>query len=154
MMKTLSLKGFEDHIGKKIGTSRWFTIDQSRIDAFADVTEDHQFIHIDPEKAAETPFGHTVAHGFLTLSMLSAMSYDAIPRIEGLKMGVNYGFNKIRFVTPVAAGAKVRAHFTLQSSTLEKPGELTNIVDLSIEIEGSNRPAIVAEWVSRQYFEI
>ncbi|MGB1753520.1 MAG: MaoC family dehydratase, partial [Paracoccaceae bacterium] len=101
MMKTLSLKGFEDHIGKKIGTSRWFTIDQSRIDAFADVTEDHQFIHIDPEKAAETPFGQTVAHGFLTLSMLSAMSYDAIPRIEGLKMGVNYGFNKIRFVTPV-----------------------------------------------------
>ena len=153
-MKTLSLKGFEDHIGKKIGTSRWFTIDQSRIDAFADVTEDHQFIHIDPEKAAETPFGHTVAHGFLTLSMLSAMSYDAIPRIEGLKMGVNYGFNKIRFVTPVAAGAKVRAHFTLQSSTVENPGELTNIVDLSIEIEGSNRPAIVAEWVSRQYFEI
>jgi len=153
-MKTLSLKGFEDHIGKEIGTSRWFTIDQSRIDAFADVTEDHQFIHIDPEKAAETPFGHTVAHGFLTLSMLSAMSYDAIPRIEGLKMGVNYGFNKIRFVTPVAAGAKVRAHFTLHSSTVEKPGELTNIVDLSIEIEGSNRPAIVAEWVSRQYFEI
>ena len=153
-MKTLSLKGFEDHIGKKIGTSRWFTIDQRRIDAFADVTEDHQFIHIDPEKAAETPFGHTVAHGFLTLSMLSAMSYDAIPRIEGLKMGVNYGFNKIRFVTPVAAGAKVRAHFTLQSSTAEKPGELTNILDLSIEIEGSNRPAIVAEWVSRQYFEI
>ena len=86
--------------------------------------------------------------------MLSAMSYDAIPRIERLKMGVNYGFNKIRFVTPVAAGAKVRAHFTLQSSTVEKPGELTNIVDLSIEIEGSNRPAIVAEWVSRQYFEI
>ena len=153
-MKTLSLKGFEDNIGKKIGTSRWFTIDQSRIDAFADVTEDHQFIHIDPEKAAETPFGHTVAHGFLTLSMLSAMSYDAIPRIEGLKMGVNYGFNKIRFVTPVAAGAKVRAHFILRSSTVEKPGELTNIVDLSIEIEGSNRPAIVAEWVSRQYFEI
>ena len=153
-MKTLSLKGFEDHIGKKIGTSRWFTIDQSRIDAFADVTEDHQFIHIDPEKAAETPFGHTVAHGFLTLSMLSAMSYDAIPRIEGLKMGVNYGFNKIRFVTPVAAGAKVRAHFTLQRSTVEKPGELTNIVDLSIEIEGSDRPAIVAEWISRQYFEI
>ena len=153
-MKTLSMKGFEDRIGKEIGTSRWYTIDQSRIDAFADVTEDHQFIHIDPEKAAETPFGQTVAHGFLTLSMLSAMSYDAIPRIERLKMGVNYGFNKIRFVTPVAAGVKVRAHFTLQSSTVEKPGELTNIVDLSIEIEGSNRPAIVAEWVSRQYFEI
>ena len=151
-MKTLSIQGFRDNVGKFIGTSKWFVIDQSRIDAFADVTEDHQFIHVEPEKAAETPFGQTVAHGFLTLSMLSAMSYDAIPRVEGLKMGVNYGFNKIRFVTPVVAGSKVRAHFTLQSSKIEKPGELTNIVDLSIEIDGSDSPALVAEWVSRQYF--
>ena len=152
-METLSVQGFQDHVGKLIGTSKWFVIDQSRIDAFADVTEDHQFIHVDPAKAAQTPFGQTVAHGFLTLSMLSAMSYDAIPRVEGLKMGVNYGFNKIRFVTPLAAGSKVRANFTLQSSKLETPGELTNIVDLSIEIDGSDRPALVAEWISRQYFE-
>ena len=151
-MKTLSIQGFRDNVGKFIGTSKWFVIDQSRIDAFADVTEDHQFIHVEPEKAAETPFGQTVAHGFLTLSMLSAMSYDAIPRVEGLKMGINYGFNKIRFVTPVVAGSKVRAHFTLQSSKIEKPGELTNIVYLSIEIDGSDSPALVAEWVSRQYF--
>ena len=151
-MKTLSIQGFRDNVGKFIGTSKWFVIDQSRIEAFADVTEDHQFIHVEPEKAAETPFGQTVAHGFLTLSMLSAMSYDAIPRVEGLKMGVNYGFNKIRFVTPVVAGSKVRAHFTLQSSKIEKPGELTNIVDLSIEIDRSDSPALVAEWVSRQYF--
>ena len=151
-MKTLSIQGFCDNVGKFIGTSKWFVIDQSRIEAFADVTEDHQFIHVEPEKAAETPFGQTVAHGFLTLSMLSAMSYDAIPRVEGLKMGVNYGFNKIRFVTPVVAGSKVRAHFTLQSSKIEKPGELTNIVDLSIEIDRSDSPALVAEWVSRQYF--
>ena len=151
-MKTLSIQGFRDNVGKFIGTSKWFVIDQSRIEAFADVTEDHQFIHVEPEKAAETPFGQTVAHGFLTLSMLSAMSYDAIPRVEGLKMGINYGFNKIRFVTPVVAGSKVRAHFTLQSSKIEKPGELTNIVDLSIEIDGSDSPALGAEWVSRQYF--
>jgi len=152
-METLSFQGFQNYVGKLIGTSKWFVIDQSRIDAFADVTEDYQFIHMDPEKAVETPFGQTVAHGFLTLSMLSAMSYDAIPRVEGLKMGVNYGFNKIRFVTPVAAGSKVRAHFTLKSSKVKNPGELTNIVDLSIEIDGSDRPALVAEWVSRQYFE-
>ena len=86
-METLSVQGFRDNIGKLIGTSKWFIIHQGRIDAFADVTEDHQFIHVDPEKAAKTPFGQTVAHGFLTLSMLSAMSYDAIPRIKGLKMG-------------------------------------------------------------------
>jgi len=152
-METLSVQGFQDRVGKLIGTSKWFVIDQSRIDAFADVTEDHQFIHVDQKRALETPFGHTVAHGFLTLSMLSAMSYDAIPRIKGLKMGVNYGFNKIRFVTPVTAGSKVRAHFTLLSSKVKKPGELTNIVDLNIEIDKSNRPALVAEWVSRQYFE-
>ena len=152
-METLSLHGFQGLVGKLIGTSKWFVIDQRRIDAFAAVTEDYQFIHIDPEKAAATHFGQTVAHGFLTLSMLSAMSYDAIPRVEGLKMGVNYGFNKIRFVTPVAAGSKVRAHFTLQSSKVENPGELTNIVDLNIEIDGLDRPALVAEWVSRQYFE-
>ena len=153
-METLSVQGFQDHVGKLIGTSKWFVIDQSRIDSFADVTEDHQFIHVDAAKAAETVFERTVAHGFLTLSMLSAMSYSAIPRLQGLKMGVNYGFNKIRFVTPVAAGSKVRAHFNLQSSKLEKPGELTNIVDLSIEIDGSDRPALIAEWVSRQYFEV
>ena len=151
----IDLLSFEDlkrKIGLEVGVSKWFTIDQERINKFADVTEDHQFIHVDPKKAAETPFGKTVAHGFLTLSLLSAMSYDAIPRIEGLKMGVNYGFNKIRFVTPVAAGSKVRAHFTLKSSEIEMSGELTNILDVSIEIDGSDRPALVAEWVSRQYF--
>lgn len=145
---------FAAQVGKIIGTSRWFTLDQSRIDAFADVTDDHQFIHIDPEKAKETPFGQTVAHGFLTLSMLSAMIYDAVPRIDGLKMGVNYGFDKIRFVSPVCSGARVRAQFTLKSCDLSKADEMTNIFDVLVEIEHEDRPAIVAEWISRQYYSL
>jgi acyl dehydratase len=151
-MSLMSIENFARHVGQKIGISRWFVLDQSRIDRFADVTEDHQFIHVDPILAAETPFGTTIAHGFLTLSMLSAMSYDSIPRIEGVTMGVNYGFNRIRFVTPVTSGARVRAHFTLASSNADKPSEVTNVFDVSIEIEGNERPALVAEWISRQYF--
>ena len=152
-MSLMSLEDFTDHVGQKIGASRWFVLDQSRIDLFADVTEDHQFIHIDPDLASKTPFGMTIAHGFLTLSMLSAMSYDSIPGIEGVTMGVNYGFNKIRFVTPVTSGSRVRAHFTLASSDTKKASEITNFFDVSVEIEGNDRPALVAEWISRQYFK-
>ena len=152
-MSLMSLEDFTDRVGQKIGTSRWFVLDQSRIDLFADVTEDHQFIHIDPDLASKTPFGMTIAHGFLTLSMLSAMSYDSIPGIEGVTMGVNYGFNKIRFVTPVTSGSRVRAHFTLTSSDIKKASEITNFFDVSVEIEGNDRPALVAEWISRQYFK-
>ena len=94
--------------------SRWLTVDQARIDAFAKITEDEQFIHVDPERAAETAFGGTVAHGFLTLSLLSAMAYSALPRIEGAAHGVNYGFDRVRFVRPVPSGSRVRGHFTLQ----------------------------------------
>ena len=152
-MSLMSLEDFTDHVGQKIGTSRWFVLDQSRIDLFADVTEDHQFIHIDPDLASKTPFGMPIAHGFLTLSMLSAMSYDSIPGIEGVTMGVNYGFNKIRFVTPVTSGSRVRAHFILASSDTKKASEITNFFDVSVEIEGNDRPALVAEWISRQYFK-
>ena len=148
----MSLENFTGHVGQKIGTSRWFVLDQSRIDLFADVTEDHQFIHVDTDLASETPFGTTIAHGFLTLSMLSTMSYDSIPRIEGVKMAVNYGFNRIRFVTPVTSGSRVRAHFALASSNTEKPSEITNVFDVRVEIDGNDRPALVAEWISRQYF--
>ena len=151
-MSLMSLEDFKGHIGQKIGTSRWFFLNQSRIDLFADVTEDRQFIHVDADLASETPFGTTIAHGFLTLSMLSAMSYDSIPRIKGVTMGVNYGFNRIRFVTPVTSASRVRAHFTLASSDTEKPSEITNVFDVSVEIQGNDRPALVAEWISRQYF--
>ena len=152
-MKILSVKNFQNLIGKKLGTSKWYLIEQRSINQFADLTFDHQFIHTNSEKAVKTTFGATIAHRLLTLSMLSTMSYDAIPRIEGLKMGVNYGFNKIRFVTPVIVGSYIRAHFTLSSSRVEKPGELTNVIDVSVEIKNSERPALVAEWISRQFFE-
>lgn len=138
-------------IGQIIGTSKWFTLDQSRIDAFADITEDHQFIHVDPEAAKATPIGGTIAHGFLSLSMLSAMSYDAVPRIEGVTFGLNYGFNRLRFLSPVRAGSKVRGVFKLHSFDQSKPGEVTVIFDVTIEIEGQDKPALVAEWIGRHY---
>ena len=151
-MASIALADFIKLEGQKIGTSRWFEIDQSRIDTFADVTEDHQFIHVDEKAAENTPFGTTIAHGFLTLSMLSAMIYDGVPNIEGAKMGVNYGFNKIRFISPVKSGARVRAHFTLNALRHPKSTEVTNIWGVGIEIEGQERPALIAEWIGRQYF--
>ena len=151
-MSSIALDEFLKLEGQKVGTSRWFDIDQSRIDTFADVTEDHQFIHVDEKAAEKTPFGTTIAHGFLTLSMLSAMIYDGVPNIEGAAMGVNYGFNKIRFISPVKSGARVRAHFTLNTVRHPKPTEVTNIWGVSVEIEGQERPALIAEWIGRQYF--
>ena len=146
----MTLDDFRARVGAEPFTSRWFVIDQKRIDAFADVTEDWQFIHCDPEKAAETPFGGTIAHGFLTLSMLSAMVYDAIPALSGATMGVNYGFDKLRFLSPVKEGAQVRGVFRL-SDLREKPGEVTKYYDVSVEIEGSDRPALAARWIGRTY---
>ena len=133
--------------------SRWFEVDQGRIDAFADITEDHQYIHIDPERAAQTPFGGTVAHGFLTLSLLSAMGYDGQPQIEGAVMSVNYGMNRLRFVSPVRAGARVRAQFVLAAVDEGKPGEVSLSWTVTVEIEGQDRPAIVCEWLQRHYLE-
>ena len=129
--------------------SRWFTVDQARIDAFAEVIEDHQFIHVDPERAAETRFGGTIAHGFLTLSLLSAMAYDAIPLTGALS--VNYGFDRIRFLSPVPSGARVRGRFTVAEVEERVPGETTMHRDVSVEIEGAARPALVARWLNRRY---
>ena len=140
-------------IGQRVGTSRWFTITQAMIDAHADIAQDHQFIHVDPEKAAETPFGTTIAHGFLTLSMLSAMAYDAQPQLEGEAHSVNYGMNSLRFLAPVPAGARIRGHFTLNSVDERKPGEITLIWGTEVEIEGEQKPALVAEWINRHYVD-
>ncbi|OWU85780.1 hypothetical protein ATO6_02380 [Oceanicola sp. 22II-s10i] len=148
-MNREDLKGM---IGKEVGTSRWFLIDQSRIDQFADVTEDWQFIHVDPEKAKATPFGTTIAHGFLTLSMLSAMVYDGGPKVDGVVMGVNYGFDKVRFVSPVKEGAKVRAVFTILAVEDKGPNEIQTTMGVTVEIEGATKPALVAEWLGRRYF--
>lgn len=146
-----SVDSLHQMIGQPAGTSRWFPVTQAMIDAHADIVQDHQFIHTDPEKAAQTPFGGTIAHGFLTLGMLSAMAYDAQPQIEGSAMGVNYGLNHLRFIAPVPADARIRAHFTLNSIDERKPGEITLIWDVTVEIEGQPKPALVAEWLQRHY---
>lgn len=140
-------------IGEIIGTSKWFTLSQSDIDIFADVTKDHQFIHVDPVAAAASPLGGTVAHGFLSLSMLSAMSYDAVPRIQGVTFGLNYGSNRLRFLSPVYAGKRIRGEFSLKSFDQSKPGEVTMIIDVRVDIEDEVKPALVVEWISRHYLE-
>ncbi len=137
--------------GTEVGVSRWFEIDQSRIDSFAEVTEDWQFIHVDPAKAVETAFGGTVAHGFLTLSMLVAMAHDGLPDIKGRVMGVNYGFDKIRFVTPVRSGSRIRARFKLVEVTARGANEFMTRSEVVVEIEGANKPALVAEWLGVSY---
>ncbi|MDE2577570.1 MAG: MaoC family dehydratase [Hyphomicrobiales bacterium] len=141
-------------VGQEMGVSRWFLIDQKRIDAFAATTEDPYFIHTDPERAKrETPFGGTIAHGFLTLSMLSAMAYDALPEVEGRTMGMNYGFEKIRFISPVPVGSRIRARFTLAAAQAKSPRELVARYAVSVEIEGKEKPALAAEWLSIGFFD-
>ncbi|PZO06708.1 MAG: Nodulation protein N [Alphaproteobacteria bacterium] len=137
-------------IGQEMGVSRWFVVDQARIDAFAEVTEDRQFIHVDPEAARATPFGGTIAHGFLTLSLASAMTYDAVPPLEGVVMGVNYGFDKLRFLAPVPAGSRIRGRFRLLSAEDKGGGRWLLKHELTVEIEGSEKPALIAEWLGMQ----
>lgn len=137
-------------VGQEIGVSGWIEVDQARIDAFADITEDRQFIHVDPEAAKATPFGGTIAHGFLTLSLLSAMSYDAVPPLEGVAMGVNYGFDKLRFLAPVRAGSRVRGRFRLISAEDRGGGRWLLKQEVTVEIEGAEKPALIAEWLGMQ----
>src|SRR6201985_3411083 len=149
----VSLAAYQAMVGKEVGVSSWHVVDQGRINVYADVIEDHQFIHIDPERAKrETPFGSTVAHGFLTMSLLSIMSYEVMPVIEGTTMGVNYGFDKLRFVSPVRAGARTRGLFTLMKGKLRKPKELQSRTNVTVEIEGESKPALVADWIGFVYF--
>ena len=149
----VSLEAYQSMVGHEIGVSSWHVVDQERINGFADVIEDHQFIHIDPERAKrETPFGSTVAHGFLTMSLLSIMSYEVMPVIEGTTMGVNYGFDKLRFISPVRSGSRVRGRFTLMEAKLRNPNELQSRTSVTIEIEGEEKPALAAEWIGLIYF--
>jgi len=148
---TISVDDLKVQIGHEIGVSRWFEISQEHIDTFADVTEDRQFIHVDPDKASSTPFGGTIAHGFLTLSMLSVMAEDALPQVAGLTHSVNYGFNRIRFVAPVPSGASIRGRFVLTKID-QVEGGFTQTMDASIEVKDSSKPAVVAEWLTRHYF--
>jgi acyl dehydratase len=146
-MPLASLDEIRARIGQEVGVSEWIIVDQERINSFAEVTEDLQFIHIDPEAAARTPFGGTVAHGFLTLSLLSRMAADAMLMPPGVKMAANYGFEGIRFISPVRAGRRVRGRFTLLSVEERKPGEWRFANRVTVEIEGEERPALIAEWI-------
>ena len=147
-IQTITIQDLSARIGTETGVSRWFDIDQARIDSFAEITEDRQFIHIDPEAARQTPFGGTVAHGFLTLSMLSALGQSALPRPRGVAMGVNYGFDKLRFVAPVRAGKRIRGRFHLLAVTERGPLEYQMRNQVTVEIEGEEKPALVAEWLT------
>ena len=148
--KTISTAELQASVGQEVGVSDWMLIDQDRINAFADCTEDHQFIHIDPEAAAKTPFGGTIAHGFLTLSLMSQMSYQAAPVLEGVTMGVNYGFDKLRFLQPVRAGSRVRGRFKLLSAEDKGGGRWLIKNEVTVEIEGGEKPALIAEWLGMQ----
>jgi acyl dehydratase len=146
-------KLFEAAIGQTEGTGDWLEVTQDRINTFADVTEDHQFIHVDPEACKEaSPWGVPIAHGFLTLSLLTHLS-GSIPqppeRFDGILMGVNYGFDKVRFVTPVKVGSKIRATSVLKSVELKDPSNVQLVRTITVEIEGESKPALVADWVTR-----
>lgn len=149
-MKIVSIKDAAAEVGEWSATSEWRTIDQARIDAFAEVTEDHQFIHVDAEAAAKTPFGGTIAHGFLTLSLLSAMAVEHMIVLEGMSMGINYGLEKVRFVQPVRSGRRVRGHFALTGFKERRPGEYLFTYEVSVEIEGEEKPALAAQWLALQ----
>jgi acyl dehydratase len=146
VQREISLSEVEGLVGSELGLSDWMEVPQSRIDKFADATDDHQFIHVDPERAAETPFGGTIAHGFLTLSLLSAMNYNCVPRVREQTMGINYGFDKVRFMAPVPAGARVRGRFVLESARFRGAGMLMATYMVTIEIENAKKPALVANW--------
>jgi acyl dehydratase len=150
-MPVAKLDEIRAKVGTSLGASPWIEVSQRDIDLFADVTGDHQFIHVDPAAAAKTPFGGTVAHGFLTLSLLSQMAAHVMLVPEGTKMGVNYGFEKVRFVAPVRSGKRVRGHFTLMSLEEKQPGQFQFVHNVTAEIEGEDKPALVAEWIGRVF---
>ena len=143
----------ESEIGKTY-LSGWMTVDQPMIDRFADLTHDWNFIHVDAAKAAETPFGSTIAHGFLILSLLAPLRSDCLrPRIADLRMGVNYGFEKVRFVSPVRSGSRIRGSFTVAAVKEKASGQFLEEMDVSVMVEGEDRPAVVARWLSMFFFQ-
>ena len=145
-VKTADLASY---VGKEFGLSDWVEVSQDQIDRFADATGDHQFIHVDPARAvAETPFGGTIAHGFLTLSLLSKLAGEALPQIEGRVMGINYGFERVRFLSPVRSGSRVRGRFVLQSAGPRGEREILMRFAVTVEIENEDKPALAAEWLT------
>ena len=147
-MPLAKLTEIKNRIGDEIGVSDWITVGQLRIDEFADSTEDRQFIHVDPDSAVQTPFGGTVAHGFLTLSLLSRMGADVMLLPEGLKMAVNYGLDRVRFLAPVKSGKRVRGRFVVDSVEEKPGGQVLLRHTVTVEIEDEGKPALTAQWLT------
>ncbi len=146
---TISIEEAQKLVGQEVGLSDWRVVTQEMIDQFAAATDDHQFIHTDPERAArETPYGGTIAHGFLSLSLLSTMVFEAVPRLDGSAMGVNFGFERIRFLAPIRSGARIRARFVLANIKLRPSGIAEVNYDVTVEIENSIKPALTAHWLT------
>ena len=150
-MPVASLDEIRSRVGTELGVSSWLTVDQPRIDAFADATEDHQFIHVDPQAAASVGFGGTIAHGFLSLSLLSRMAAETMLLPDGLKMAINYGFDRVRFLAPVKSGKRVRGRFVLDSVEEKAPGQLLMRHNVTVEIEGEDKPALTAVWLGLMF---
>jgi len=150
-MPIASLEEIRGQIGRETGVSDWLAVDQARINAFADATEDRQFIHVDPAAAAQTPFGGTIAHGFLSLSLLSRMAAEAMLLPDGLKMAVNYGLDRVRFLAPVKSGKRVRGRFVLDSVEEKAPGQILLRHTVTVEIEGEDKPALTAVWLGLMF---
>ena len=138
-------------VGQEIGLSDWVDVTQDMINRFADLTDDHQFIHIDPVLAAKTPFGGTIAHGFLVLSLLAKLGKAAEFALQGVQMGVNYGFDKVRLMAPVKSGKRIRGRFVLKDLTERAPGQWLSTLTVTVEIEDESKPAIVADWLGMQF---
>ena len=146
-MPLAPLDEIRSKIGTEIGLSGWLDVTQDRINQFADATDDHQFIHVDPEAAAKVGFGGTIAHGFLSLSLMSRMAADVMLVPDGLKMAVNYGLDRVRFLAPVRSGKRVRGRFVLDSVDEKAPGQILMRHTVTVEIEGEDKPALTAQWL-------
>ena len=142
----MTIDDLQARLGETIGSSEWYDIGQDRIDLFADATDDHQFIHVDPERAKDSPFGQTIAHGFLTLSMLAPFLEKGFP-MPPHEMKVNYGFDKVRFIAPVKSGRRIRGHFRLKDLVEKRPGQWQATSEVTVEIEGEDKPALIADWI-------
>jgi acyl dehydratase len=151
-LKTIDGEALRALVGSELGTSSWMEIDQRTVDAFADLTRDRYFIHVDPARAAATQFGGTIAHGFLTLSMLSWMAYEVVPAVAGTRTQVNYGFDRLRFISPVPVGSKIRGRFTLKRFDL-KEARWQAVYDVTVEVQGQAKPALAAEWIGAGFLK-
>lgn len=148
MSNLVSVDRLSEYIGQEVGVTDWLEIDQNRINQFAEATGDHQFIHVDPKRAADTPFGTTIAHGFLTLSLMSMFSAkNGGIKLENSVMGINYGLDKVRFINPVKVGSRIRARFQLVSAVEKKPNHYLMKHNVTIDIDGEEKPALIAEWL-------